>query len=132
MTINITANGLQPYAVGAFNHCINLKEKIMSTQKTVKKASNPPLRKGVVMPRFNLNHKVIIYPNEKGFAKIKALIANRYLLSNEEAENWVNKRKTEDGGYKEQLWVIVSDLHDMFYNGQSYMATTWIALLNEA
>lgn len=104
----------------------------MSNEKMSNEALNTPLRKGDVMPRFNLNHEVIIYPNEKGFAKIKALISNRYLLSNEEAETWVNKRKTEDGGYKEQLWVIVSDLHDMFYNGQSYMATTWIALLNEA
>ncbi|MBW7844875.1 MAG: hypothetical protein H3C45_04390 [Bacteroidia bacterium] len=104
----------------------------MSNEKLSNKAQNHTLRKGDVMPRFNLNHEVIIYPNEKGFAKIKALIANRYLLSNEEAETWVNKRKTEDGGYKEQLWVIVSDLHDMFYNGQNYMATAWIALLNEA
>lgn len=106
--------------------------KISNNHKTVNEAHNPRLRVGDVMPRFNLNHKVIIYPNERGFAKIKALIGNRYLLSNEEAETWVNKRKTEDGGYKEQLWVIVSDLHDMFYNGQNYMATTWIALLNEA
>lgn len=104
----------------------------MNNENLSNKAPNPPLRKGDVMPRFNLNHEVIIYPNEKGFAKIKALIANRYLLSNEEAETWINKRKTEDGGYKEQLWVIVSDLHDMFYNGQNYMTTTWIALLNEA
>lgn len=104
----------------------------MSNEKLSNEAQNPSLRKGDVMPRFNLNHEVIIYPNERGFAKIKALIGNKYLLSNEEAETWVNKRKTEDGGYKEQLWVIVSDLHDMFYNGQSYMATTWIVLLNEA
>jgi hypothetical protein len=82
--------------------------------------------------RFNLNYEVIIYPNDSGFAKIKALLSNRYLLSEEEAEDWVSKRKTEDGGYKEQLWVIVSELHDMFYNGQRYMATTDITLLNEA
>lgn len=104
----------------------NLKHENLNNQETAQ------LGIGAFIPRFNLNHEVIIYLNEKGFAKIKALIGNRYLLSNEEAENWLNKRKTEDCGYKEQLWVIVSDLHDMFYNGQSYMATTWINLLNEA
>ncbi len=84
-----------------------------------------------VMPRFNMNNEVIIYPNEIGFAKIKALISNKYLLSSQEANNWIKKRKTEDGGYQDQLWVIVSDLHHIFYNGQNFIDTT-IAILNEA
>ena len=83
------------------------------------------------LPRFNLNKKVIIYPNERGWRKIKALIACKYLLSNEEADKWINVRKTSCGGYKEQLWVIISELHDMFYNGQNFMATTEITLSHE-
>lgn len=94
-------------------------------------SDNPEALKSNSVARFNLNHEVIIYPNERGFAKIKALISNKYSLSSEEAEVWVNKRKAEDGGYKEQLWVIVSDLHDMFFNGQNYMSKTWITLLKE-
>lgn len=83
------------------------------------------------LSRFNLNHKVIIYPNKRGWRKIKALIASKYLLSCEEADVWVNARKTTCGGYEEQLWVIISDLHDMFYNGQNFMANTEIALKHE-
>ena len=92
----------------------------------------PLLVKPVVMPRFNLNHEVVIYPNEKGWQKIIELTAKNYQFSIEKAIEWTDKRKTDDGGYKEQLWVIISDLHDMFYNGQNYMQTTWVSLLNEA
>lgn len=80
---------------------------------------------------FNLNHNVVIYPNEKGWKKIKALIASKYSMSNIEADEWVSIRKTDCGGYKDQLWVIASDLSDMFYNGQSYLSTTNIKLLKE-
>lgn len=83
------------------------------------------------LPRFNLNHKVIIYPNKSGWRKIKALIASQYLLSDEEADKWINARKTSCGGYEEQLWVLISNLHDMFYLGQTYFANTWINLKHE-
>ena len=92
----------------------------------------PLLAAPAVMPRFNLNHQVIIYPNENGWRKIKALIASKYLISDEDAEKWVNSRKTKCGGYQDQLWVIIADLNDMFYGGQNYIASTWVSLINEA
>jgi hypothetical protein len=32
----------------------------------------------VIMPRFNLNHEVVIYPNEKGWQMIIELTAKNY------------------------------------------------------
>lgn len=71
--------------------------------------------------KINLNHEVIIYPNERGFYKIHDLIQMKYQLTDMEAWDWVNKRRSNCGGYKEQLWVIVADFNEMFYNGQNYM-----------
>lgn len=81
------------------------------------------------LSKLNMNDYITIYPNENGFRKIKALIVNRYLLSSEEAEEWVKKRTTKDNGYKDQMWVIISDLHDMFFNGQNFMETSHFSFL---
>ena len=98
-------------------------EVIKEAQNDVKKEYEEKLSK------LNMNDYITIYPNENGFRKIKALIANRYLLSNEEAEEWVKKRTTKENGYKDQMWVIISDLHDMFFNGQNFMETSHFSFL---
>ena len=98
-------------------------EVIEEAQNDVKKEYEEKLSK------LNMNDYITIYPNENGFRKIKALIANRYLLSNEEAEEWVKKRTTKENGYKDQMWVIISDLHDMFFNGQNFMETSHFSFL---
>ena len=79
---------------------------------------------------FNLNREVIIYPTEEGWKRIKELIAFTYSCNDLEADGWVSRRKTDNGGYKDQLWVIIHDLHDMFYNGQRWLKTN-IDIINE-
>ena len=72
-------------------------EVIEEAQNDVKKEYEEKLSK------LNMNDYITIYPNENGFRKIKVLIGNRYLLSNEEAEEWVKKRTTKENGYKASL-----------------------------
>ena len=67
---------------------------------------------------FSHNDEVTIYPNTKGWAKIIELFGT---------ESYYNKM-TGDDGYRDQLWVIIRDLHEMFYNGQSYFKNTTIKL----
>ncbi len=78
----------------------------------------------------NLNKSITIYPNETGWRKIVALTANNYLLSEKEAKEIVNKHKTKDGGYKDQHWSIINDLHSMFFNGQNFLKTADIKIDN--
>lgn len=80
---------------------------------------------------FDINHDVVIYPNDKGWIKIKKLITKKYLLSHDECEKWIDLRRSECGGYKDQLWSIISDLNDIYYNGQEYLMTTTIKLIRE-
>jgi len=105
--------------------------KNLIKRNTYKLHNKPALIKPVIIHHFNLNDEVIIYPNEKGWQKIIELTAKNYKFSTEKAIEWTDKRKTEDDGYKEQLWVIISDLHDMFYNGQNYMQTTYCLFIND-
>jgi hypothetical protein len=84
------------------------------------------------MNTINLNQNVIIYPNEKGWIKIKEILIDQYEsygIFASKALQTIELRRTEDGGYKDQLWHIMSDLHEMFFNGQQYFETTNILIL---
>lgn len=70
------------------------------------------------MKEFNFNNDITIYPNEKGWKRIGELLYDHY--GADYAIKHVIEHTTKDGAYKDTLWVIIQDLHDMFYNGQSY------------
>lgn len=59
---------------------------------------------------FNLNDSAIVYPNDKGWAKIIELVGRDYAES----------CRTQDNGYKEELWSIMNNLGSMMYMGQDY------------
>jgi hypothetical protein len=61
--------------VGAFNHCTNLKEKIMINKKLSNETPNPPLRKGAVIARFFLF--------STGFIQVYFVAVNTYFIANE-------------------------------------------------
>jgi hypothetical protein len=73
---------------------------------------------------MNFNDEVIIYPSEEGWTKLFDILHKLHNVkykSNIFISDYVSLRRTEDGGYKEQLWVIISDLHEMFFNGTPYL-----------
>ena len=80
------------------------------------------------MNAFNFNWKVTIYPNELGWKKILEITQDRYRITEFAAMLWVDRRRSNDGGYTDQLWSIASELHEMFYNGQNYLANTTVTL----
>jgi hypothetical protein len=78
------------------------------------------------METINLNTDVIIYPTFSGWKKMIKCYYNYYnqydhiIISWEDAEKAIEDNKTEDGGYKEQLWVLMSTFGEMFFNGTPY------------
>lgn len=84
------------------------------------------------MKKYNLNDSIVIYPNEKGWIKLKEVLIMEYKFKSEDKLNqYLILRTTEDGGFKEQLWEIMSLFGKMFYNGTSYFETSFIDLCNE-
>ena len=77
---------------------------------------------------LNLNDEVVIYPNEMGFDKISQITKLAYNLDDNRTKLWIESRITNDGGFKEQLWVICSVYHDIFFNGSPYLKNTTISL----
>lgn len=73
------------------------------------------------MKQYNLNDEVIMYPNSSGWEKIIELTKKHYKsIEHFDVDNFVSSRRTEDNGFKEQLWTFMYIYHDMFFNGQSY------------
>lgn len=71
--------------------------------------------------KYNLNYNVAIYPNELGWNKIRELLQKAYnFKSKESLEEYIKHRTSTNGAFVDQLWSIMSDLHDMFYNGTQY------------
>lgn len=78
---------------------------------------------------FSMNDNVTIYPNLSGKDRIRELIEVYYELSSKEAHEMFVSHLEDDGGYTDQLWVIISMFHSMFYNGQNYFSTTKIGIV---
>jgi len=80
---------------------------------------------------FNMNYNVVIFPSESGWERIISDLMSAYKLTKEKAIEWAEKRKTPDGGYKDQLHVIIDLHHGMFFNGTNYFKSTEMILYNE-
>lgn len=40
----------------------------------------------------------------------------------------IKRRTTEDGGYKDLLWSIMSELGELFFNGSQYLESSKILI----
>lgn len=81
------------------------------------------------MIRFNINYEVTIYPSEQGWVKIKQILQEKYAFkTKEELDKWIANRTVVNDGYKEQLWTIMGDFGDMFFNGSFYLKNTFMDL----
>ena len=72
---------------------------------------------------ININNYITIYPTKKGWIKIKELLTahykgNPYFNYDEHMKN----HKTDDGGYKYQMWCMIEHIHPVFYD-DSFMQT---------
>jgi len=81
------------------------------------------------MNKYNINNEVIIYPTERGFKKIKHKLIEIY--GEELGALEFNRKLTETNGFKEQLWCIMQDHSNLFYNGTDCLKTMVIELLDE-
>ena len=81
------------------------------------------------MKTYNLNDHIIIYPNKKGWDKIKELTEKYYFnMKGKDIDRAIKSAKTQDGGYSCQFWVCIEMFHEMFYNGQNFLETTNVGL----
>ena len=76
---------------------------------------------------FSTNDYVTIYPNKKGWEKIKELLEKKYNF-NELGIKIITENRLDDGGYRDLLWHIIEDLNEMFFHSQSYFENTNITL----
>lgn len=84
------------------------------------------------MQQFNLNYDIIIYPSQKGWLKIRSILSEIYKFkTDKELDNYIEKRYSICGGYKDHMWSIMSDLHELFFNGTDYLKNMTIKLINE-
>ena len=65
---------------------------------------------------MNLNQKMTIYPNKRGFEFIETLLNSRHdtALSRSEVKDLIEKRTTNEFGYSDTMHSLISDLAPMF------------------
>jgi hypothetical protein len=87
-----------------------------------------------IMPKkfeASLNDYMIIYPSNKGWDMIDDVLRQEYALSLQDRRYWIDRKKTEDGGYREQIWVIASDFGSFLTNGSTMLEKTKIVIFAE-
>lgn len=84
------------------------------------------------MQTFNINDYITIYPTSSGFEKIKSILVNSKeqlgFKDLNEIEEYIGRRRTTQGGYRDQMWTITSKFSALFFNGSNYFETTEIEL----
>jgi hypothetical protein len=80
------------------------------------------------MQKYNANYEIIIYPSEKGWEKIRSIISSIYKLDGRRLDAYIKSKTTPENGFKDQMWCIMSDFGEMYFNGTSYFSTMNIDL----
>ena len=70
-----------------------------------------------------------MYPTEKGWEKIKKNLVTIYGIELGGME--LDRKTTKNNGFKEQLWCIMQDHSNLFYNGTECLKTMVIELIKE-
>lgn len=78
--------------------------------------------------KFNINYEATIYPTELGWEKIRTIISEKYKYNSSELFEYMIKHRTAEGGYKDQLWQMMNNLGQMFFNGNLYLQHTTMEL----
>lgn len=79
------------------------------------------------MKSYNVNDYITIYPTLDGWIKIKQILRKSYNMTEVNVDEYIERRRHCDG-YKDQMWVIYSELNEIFFNGQTYLKTSIIDL----
>lgn len=79
-----------------------------------------------MLAEININQYASIELTEAGLKKVIDILM---LLYPENAIYYVNKRIVGNV-YTDQLWCIMSDLHEIFFNGSQYLENTTIKIQN--
>lgn len=75
--------------------------------------------------KISLNDYITISPSKLGWEKIRDVIAKTYNYDSVEVSEYILRKKTEDGKYREQMWQIMSLFgNELFYNGSNYIENT--------
>jgi hypothetical protein len=83
---------------------------------------------------LNINQEVIIFPNKLGWEKIRLVdrVNKRKHFHNDEdyLASFQNKM-VENGGFKEQLWVVIDELHELFESTNRYLENSKMIIIDK-
>lgn len=71
--------------------------------------------------QININDYVTIYPTDEGWQKIRSIMKKDYLASDYHVDKWISHCATEDGGFRDQLWVIIDKFNELFKLDSVYL-----------
>ena len=75
--------------------------------------------------KFNINERIIVYPTESGWKKIREITKKAYDIKDEEyLQSRIDIYTTKDGGFEEQLRVFCDVYHELFMISTTYIDTT--------
>jgi hypothetical protein len=80
---------------------------------------------------FSVNDDAVIYPSESGWKQIVLHTKQYYDVDLETAKEWVEAKKTDDGGYRDQLAHVMCVVGKMFYTGTPHFSSTKIVINHE-
>ena len=80
------------------------------------------------MTEININDYALIYPTQKGWLAMIDNYSKLYIISIDKAKEKIEANRVGDA-YRDQLWSIMCDFGDLFFNGSDYF-TSKITLPN--
>lgn len=84
--------------------------------------------------KFNINHKITVYPNKAGWSYIKFRLNELYSsarFTQSAIQKFIQSKKTTDGGFEEQMWTMIEDVPMLFHQSTNYLKDTNIELCQQ-
>ena len=78
--------------------------------------------------QFNANDDMVIYPSEEGWNRIVVNTMQYYGVERKTATEWVDAKRTDDGGYIDQVAHVMCVLGTMFYTGTDLISSPKMVL----
>ena len=70
--------------------------------------------------KANFNDTITVYPNKKGWKKIKEISLLLYCGNKMNTNFFIAIHTTEDGGFVQPIWQFIHLFSGMIYHGTSY------------
>lgn len=78
---------------------------------------------------LSLNQKAVVYPKQRGWDMIQSIVSDFDEFDEDEVNDWILSRTTEDGGFSESFLTLINSFTGLFSMTNTYLVSSNVKFL---